>query len=128
MIPGPNQEKWLQALESGKYKQGKNSLCIAGKYCCLGVACDVFETPVYERYYDDEDDEAGGVIIYGTEGYHTGGVAPLDVQDKLKLYTSAGNPSKGGVALVGLNDEGRTFKEIAALIRKDPSNYFKEPN
>ncbi len=35
-------KKWIEALRSGKYKQGRNALrpdedC----YCCLGVLCDV---------------------------------------------------------------------------------------
>jgi hypothetical protein len=34
---------WLEALESGKYKQGRRSLRgnAYGEWCCLGVACDV---------------------------------------------------------------------------------------
>lgn len=31
--------KWIEALRSGKYPQGKNSLQSAKGYCCLGVAC-----------------------------------------------------------------------------------------
>lgn len=33
--------KWLSALRSGKYKQGKKTLNCGGKMCCLGVLCDV---------------------------------------------------------------------------------------
>lgn len=33
-----NAKKWVAALRSGKYQQGKNALCIEGKFCCLGVA------------------------------------------------------------------------------------------
>lgn len=36
-----NMRKWVAALRSGKYKQGKNRLKHAGRHCCLGVACDV---------------------------------------------------------------------------------------
>jgi len=41
-------KKWVEALRSGEYEQGKGILCmddeISGdwKYCCLGVACDIF--------------------------------------------------------------------------------------
>ncbi len=39
--------KWIKALKSGKYKQGKNTLHkkIGNKdhYCCLGVLCDVLK-------------------------------------------------------------------------------------
>lgn len=34
--------KWIKALRSGDYKQGKNTLQDHNGYCCLGVACDIF--------------------------------------------------------------------------------------
>ena len=36
-----NLTEWIAALRSGKYKQGRNALCKDGKYCCLGVACEI---------------------------------------------------------------------------------------
>lgn len=33
--------KWVAALRSGDYKQGKNQLCDGAAYCCLGVLCEV---------------------------------------------------------------------------------------
>lgn len=33
--------KWLEALRSGKYKQGQTFLRQANRYCCLGVLCDL---------------------------------------------------------------------------------------
>lgn len=30
-------KKWIKALRSGKFQQGKNYLCKDDKYCCLGV-------------------------------------------------------------------------------------------
>lgn len=35
--------KWLDALRSGKYQQGHNTLHPTDKFCCLGVLCDVAE-------------------------------------------------------------------------------------
>lgn len=32
---------WVDALRSGKYKQGQFRLCVDDKYCCLGVMCEV---------------------------------------------------------------------------------------
>lgn len=32
---------WVDALRSGDFVQGKGSLAQDGKYCCLGVACEV---------------------------------------------------------------------------------------
>jgi hypothetical protein len=34
-------EKWIEALRSGDYEQGKGALSIAGTYCCLGVLCEI---------------------------------------------------------------------------------------
>lgn len=31
--------KWVRALRSGKYRQGKHQLKYGKSYCCLGVAC-----------------------------------------------------------------------------------------
>lgn len=36
-------EKWVMALRSGQYQQGKHMLRSSKDlYCCLGVACDVY--------------------------------------------------------------------------------------
>lgn len=46
-LPKEFAEKWIAALESGDYQQGKNFLMSYSmnggepKYCCLGVACHV---------------------------------------------------------------------------------------
>jgi hypothetical protein len=42
-LPEDFKKKWIDALRSGEYKQGKNHLVIFGNnnepyYCCLGVA------------------------------------------------------------------------------------------
>lgn len=34
-------EKWIKALRSGRYRQGKNTLKEGRYYCCLGVLCTV---------------------------------------------------------------------------------------
>lgn len=35
-------QKWIDALRSGLYKQGRGHLQTKKGYCCLGVACDIF--------------------------------------------------------------------------------------
>jgi len=32
---------WLEALRSGKYEQGVHTLNSHGKFCCLGVLCEI---------------------------------------------------------------------------------------
>lgn len=34
-------DKWVSALRSDEYKQGRGRLFSNGKYCCLGVLCEV---------------------------------------------------------------------------------------
>jgi hypothetical protein len=34
-------KRWVEALRSGKYKQGKDYLCRDGDFCCLGVLCEL---------------------------------------------------------------------------------------
>lgn len=40
-LPTEFKEKWIAALVSGEYEQGKEHLCVNDKYCCLGIACVV---------------------------------------------------------------------------------------
>lgn len=48
-------EKWINALESGEYKQTKGKLQDQNGYCCLGVLCDlaiqegVIPSPISEQ-------------------------------------------------------------------------------
>lgn len=35
--------QWVEALRSGKYKQGPTYFERGGKYCCLGVLCVIAE-------------------------------------------------------------------------------------
>jgi hypothetical protein len=34
--------RWVAALRSGEYKQGKGALRLNNKFCCLGVLCDLY--------------------------------------------------------------------------------------
>ena len=36
-----NAKKWVRALRSGKYKQGREWLRAGDTFCCLGVACEL---------------------------------------------------------------------------------------
>ena len=42
-------KKWVEALRSGKYEQGRTYLrSMENRYCCLGVACDLFNPKAWE--------------------------------------------------------------------------------
>lgn len=100
--------KWVEALEYGKYKQGKGELHNVhdDSYCCLGVAVECLKLP-------NEDE----LVLDKTS------------QDALGLTSYAGD-IKGGWAgeegLVDLNDSGRySFEHIAAIIQEVPERLFK---
>lgn len=43
-------EKWIAALRSGEYEQGRNYLRTGtGKYCCLGVLCNLIDPTKWDR-------------------------------------------------------------------------------
>lgn len=118
-VLGPNQVKWLEALESGDYQQERGTLRSGNGYCCLGVAAELFKT------------EDVVVECHGTKRkYHIydgeSACAPKYAQDALKLFDNVGQPTVG-TWLTELNDNGSTFEQIAALVRLHPHHYFKEP-
>lgn len=58
----PNAERiklWTDALESGRYKQGKNALYGDGAYCCLGVACELYRLHSGDKMAKWSKDEIG---------------------------------------------------------------------
>lgn len=110
----PKLKEWVAALRGGAYKQGMNHLCFDGKYCCLGVLCEI--TKVKGAYYTD-----GNAFRYfygrkdtiskenpyyqylGREGF----IPECVVITGKKIFTS----------LASLNDEARlSFDQIADII------------
>lgn len=49
--------RWVEALRSGSYKQGKSVLtvesCHGQRFCCLGVLCDLAENDKIGRWVGD---------------------------------------------------------------------------
>jgi hypothetical protein len=104
-LPKAFKAKWLKALRSGEYKQGRSRLKkktdTGFEFCCLGVACEVAKSKIVLRKmpaYIISSDAVKGiskvpVILRGTCG----------VADKL----------------ASLNDDGNSFKRIALWIDKN---------
>lgn len=117
MILTEIQEKWLQALESGNYKQGKHLLRSSNdEYCCLGVACELLN-------YNREKQET----CYS----YNGRSEVLPSMKELGLYSLSGNfhipvnyDNIPYYNLAALNDAGLSFKDIASMIRSNPENVF----
>ena len=118
---GPLQKKWLEALRSGKYKQGGGMLRSQNdEFCCLGVACEVIGL---EAVITDPSSDCHS---YGAE--RSGGYAPREVREALRLYSASGFPhgasTPGLRPLADMNDEGQTFAEIADHLEKYEKAYF----
>ena len=96
----PIQNMWIEALRSGKYKQGRLFLRREGKYCCLGVAADLLGSKDLLR--SDLTDEE---------------------MTQLGLFTPTGG-QKDRLSLAGLNDIGHSFSDIAALL--ETGVYFEQ--
>lgn len=118
---GPNQEKWLAALEGGAYRQGRSRLNWDNEFCCLGVGCEVFGLSKTEL-------DACGVFGYGAEKGRN--VAPKELVEALALHNSSGywggSADEDTVELTALNDRGATFADIARIIRANPDHFFSE--
>lgn len=99
------QLKWIEALESGKYQQAKNGLRGYNGFCCLGVAAELSGKP------------------------YTGDcpAVPIDIIKHYLLRDGTGRAknSLDHYQLTYLNDTlGKSFQEIAAILRKHPEQYF----
>jgi hypothetical protein len=112
--------KWLEALRSGKYRQGGGFLKINGKngaedrFCCLGVLCELaVEAGVTERLSE------GYETRYGVSGDDTNtAVLPGHVRQWAGLDSHAGSYGNGDRSLTGDNDGGVPFNDIADIIEK----------
>lgn len=108
-------KKWIKALRSGEYKQGRLKLRFIregeDRFCCLGVLCDVLDKEKwiygsnYTYFYD------------GSEG-----------QPSPKICDVVGFRHDGIITdLANMNDrDGCTFNEIADLLEKHPERFFTD--
>ena len=118
----PNAQKWVDALESGRFKQGKGVLHRTdGTWCCLGVACALAiedGVPVATWASDDH-------VKYDGRG----GSLPRTVQRWLGLtsdYGRYGGSNGSRWSLASSNDRGADFTEIAQLIRQHADDLFTD--
>jgi hypothetical protein len=99
----------LEALESGEYKQGKDRLRTLSNntFCCLGVACDVYDIKNNKSMWRQE--EHYNRITYS--GYVI--LPPVSVLNEYAISDSTMR------MMMNWNDiKGFSFIEIAAKLRK----------
>lgn len=129
--------RWLEALRSGKYEQGRSALNTGGangQFCCLGVLCELaVEDGVVTRNQPWADVETLGndpQFHYD----HEGGALPRAVREWAGLAYSnpATRVTRGEVftdlevpdlqdrmSLAEINDAGMDFTYIAAVIERE---------
>ena len=106
-------------MRSGKYEQSSAVLKDdAGKYCCLGVLCDISNVVSWEKkngisaYFYDGNTELLPYCVMDWSGIKSN-------QGDLALNMFFENDEKGYSSLIEMNDEGgASFKKIADLIEK----------
>lgn len=95
--------QWLEALRSGKYKQGRGMLRTPeNSFCCLGVLCDVVDPNKWKEIYLGE-------WVYGDRNE----VAFLP--NEIKRLAGIDDT----VTLINMNDGKASFKKIADYIENN---------
>lgn len=112
--------EWIEALRSGRYKQGMHVLRDGDKFCCLGVAADLAGAE-----WEPHTDKLHGTV-YIVEG-HEATLASHDDNARYDLRPKMGevgafllwhDPWDSGYREMHhwsyvANDNGKTFAEIA---------------
>lgn len=113
---------WIDALRSGKYEQGFGALNRNGKFCCLGVLCEVaiaegIKLEVGNRSHPSDD--ATEFVYY--DGRNA--ALPIAVREWAEMYSEIGiidlsvEPKQ---ILVVINDSRNVdFNEIADVIERN---------
>ena len=103
MINPEMKQKWIEALRSGVYQQGRGKLRWENNsYCCLGVLCDIVDPSGWSSEAEDQR-----YTHHDREGF-----PPYEVTDKVGLLCHEIH----NLAL--MNDDGVSFEEIANHIEE----------
>lgn len=126
--------KWIKALRSNKYHQGKDYLKKVSKgktkHCCLGVLCELYNAEMKknkkktlkEKNLDFYVQFNGDATILPTVVKKWAGLKSLEGALPRKYYINKDGTVHNPFDLAGANDEGKKFKTIANIIQK----YWKE--
>ena len=128
-----NRRIWVEALRSGKYKQATRKLRDDTSFCCLGVACDIFDPKGWMREKVPAAEGDYGMWLFRLERART--LLPRDVREMFGLRDSVGGHaiiledgevSDDALTLADMNDQGLTFEEIADVIEEAPHGLLAE--
>jgi hypothetical protein len=133
-------KKWVKALRSGKYKQGKSFLKQFNskgqpKHCCLGVLCELYNDTMKKNHkrtisvksHDDlhidyvtfanKDDSLPAVVRKWAGIKNEMGTFDYHEKDAYGIFKRTRTK-----CLADLNDTGKKFSTIADIIDKNVEN------
>ncbi len=109
--------QWLADLRSSEYVQGTGALNRNGQFCCLGVLTD---QAVKAGITTDQGTNERGDRLYGSsEDFGNASFLPPEVSEWAGLGGRCNPYVDEHRNLASLNDEGRTFQEIADIIEQN---------
>lgn len=115
---GKVKKKWIRALRSGRFKQAHDSLRTEDGFCCLGVLCDLYRQETKRGEWRD-DIENGFVFHPSARAKSADTTLPPSVMRWAGLREDDPRVGDSDSHLSGVNDSGRTFAQIAAMIQAD---------
>jgi len=125
---GPRQRALVEALRSGKYTQDTCQLRTTEGFCCLGVACDLYDPTKWVFAQEDEESDREWAFVITV--IRERAWLPDKVREYYGFRTPTGeyNQEKfGRVQLSADNDRGVSFSAIADTIEAHASELFSEP-
>lgn len=115
--------EWVRRLRSGEYDQGSYYLRRGGRYCCLGVLCEIAATVgVVAQVTETESAGTDGWLFDGLIAGLPASVREWSgISSGLAVYgdTDSGAPLYHSHSLAEDNDKGLTFIEIADIIERE---------
>lgn len=105
-----SQKLWIDALRSGIYKQGHCLLRMHDLFCCLGVACEIYQKEMRDLVVLKDED---GVYSYDNSSKYL----PVKVKEWLGLKNVE-------YEIADLNDRRIPFHIIANFIEENQSDLF----
>ena len=139
----PATTKWIEALRSGKYQQGKCFLHQKNSkgeeyFCCLGVACNISNLATQEVHPPDAESESNVTVIsYTSSNDKHIETLPESIRLLFGLRTANGSFEQDertreifddcGIeytSLSRINDLGATLEQIAKIIELCPRGLF----
>lgn len=103
---------WVRELESGAWEQGKYFLEHSNTYCVFGILTNIAATQGICSHDGKNIGTFDGVMQ----------LAPESVVQWAELKSNNGELSQYKYSLAELNDKGKSFKELAKIIKE---NYAK---